>query len=437
MKNELKRLHNLSIPIYVSYMVGVAFTYADNVIIGRYDTEGYAIVTILNTVMYYIIGSIGTFSLAITLLGAKHLEEKDYKRYQSIFNTSSLIGIVISLAFVVAVVLFGESILIHVFSIKSSVLDDAYTFALLLAFCVPLNMMIFSLSSYFKASEQPAILAKSSLVSSITNLFFNYVLVFGKLGFPQLGIVGIAVGSLIALGVNLSIYVFAFLQQSNVSIRIEFKTSEAKRVIKTFAILFMQDLFEFTIFYLLVLSAIAQLGSISAATYGLLNATCLLITMYAFSYGNALMVISRKLNDYKAVTKYTLVCSACFIAAWCGFTILMTLDDVTLSVISDDEQVINNSVRYFLLFSCCQLVVGIATIVRYALNGLGADKFVLKACMFVCPSLGVVIYGLTTIYQIGFSDVLSLVLLTYLALTITFVLKLVKLAKATLACSIG
>lgn len=51
----------------------------------------------------------------------------------------------------------------------------------------------------------------------------------------------------------------------------------------------------------------------------------------------------------------------------------MMLDDVTLSVISDDEHMINNSVKYFLLFSCCQVVIGIATITRYALNGLGAE----------------------------------------------------------------
>ena len=37
-----------------------------------------------------------------------------------------------------------------------------------------------------------------TLIANIVNVFFNYVFIFGKFGFPMLGIIGAAYGTLIS-----------------------------------------------------------------------------------------------------------------------------------------------------------------------------------------------------------------------------------------------
>ena len=42
-------------------------------------------------------------------------------------------------------------------------------------------------------------------VSFFTNIFFNYVFIFGHFGFPRMGIVGAALGTVMARGVEVAL----------------------------------------------------------------------------------------------------------------------------------------------------------------------------------------------------------------------------------------
>jgi MATE family multidrug resistance protein len=54
---------------------------------------------------------------------------------------------------------------------------------------------------------------KITVVANAVNIFANYVLIFGKLGFPRLGIKGAAIGTVFAVGVGAVLFIAVFLSR--------------------------------------------------------------------------------------------------------------------------------------------------------------------------------------------------------------------------------
>ena len=52
--------------------------------------------------------------------------------------------------------------------------------------------------AFFVGTTQTKTLTLNSIVMVLSNVVFNYILIFGKFGFPQLGIAGAAIGSSLA-----------------------------------------------------------------------------------------------------------------------------------------------------------------------------------------------------------------------------------------------
>ena len=73
-----------------------------------------------------------------------------------------------------------------------------------------------SLGSFFNGIGKTRIIMLANIACMVCNVGLNYLLVFGKLGFPQLGIRGAAYGTVISGGVGLLILCFAYFSESNV-----------------------------------------------------------------------------------------------------------------------------------------------------------------------------------------------------------------------------
>lgn len=64
------------------------------------------------------------------------------------------------------------------------------------------------LAAFFSGIGKTKIIMQASFVAMLVNLVFNYLLIFGKCGFPRLGIVGAALGTLLA---SLTVAVILFV----------------------------------------------------------------------------------------------------------------------------------------------------------------------------------------------------------------------------------
>lgn len=57
---------------------------------------------------------------------------------------------------------------------------------------------LLAIRAFFTGTTNTKILTANSLIMVVCNIGFNYLLIFGKAGFPKLGISGAAIGSSLA-----------------------------------------------------------------------------------------------------------------------------------------------------------------------------------------------------------------------------------------------
>jgi len=68
-----------------------------------------------------------------------------------------------------------------------------------------------ALSQYFYGLHRPMVVLVAGLAGNLTNLFFNWVFIFGNLGAPALGVQGAAIATVIGTAVELAIPLAVFL----------------------------------------------------------------------------------------------------------------------------------------------------------------------------------------------------------------------------------
>ena len=163
----------------------------------------------------------------------------------------------------------GEFLFKEMFGLEGNVLKDCLGYFYISSVTVLLNMIIFIFSAYFRNLKNTKISLYSTIVATGVNIVFDYSLVYGKFGFPEVGVKGAAIGSVIGLTVGIVIYIIEICKEGRVSFKVFFKKNIFKNLIILYIPLLGQDLMEGTVFTLILTGIVSRLGVYEIAAYSL------------------------------------------------------------------------------------------------------------------------------------------------------------------------
>ncbi|BAV94236.1 MATE family efflux transporter [Ichthyobacterium seriolicida] len=191
-KNNLK----IAYPIIIGQLGYVILSLTDNLMIGRLGAENLAASSLANGVFLavYVFG-LGVSS-AITPIVAEFDGRGSLKEGAKVFQHSLILNIFLAL-FMISVLLCLVPMLKY-FDQPERVIELTIPYLVILSISI-MPMMIFQTLKQFAeglANTKPAM--NASLVGNLANIIFNYGLIFGNLGMPELGIEGAGYGTLIA-----------------------------------------------------------------------------------------------------------------------------------------------------------------------------------------------------------------------------------------------
>ena len=88
---------------------------------------------------------------------------------------------------------------------KVSIQEIGIQYLKIAGFSYPLALFSISASTLLRATEKVRIPLYAAIGSVLSNIFLNWCLIYGNLGFPALGVRGAAIATVAAAGINLSI----------------------------------------------------------------------------------------------------------------------------------------------------------------------------------------------------------------------------------------
>lgn len=190
---HLRATFALGLPLVGSHIARMAIGVADTVMVGWYGVEELAALVIA-TSFFHILFFLGMgFGIAVMGVIAAAIARGDEVEVRR----ATRMALWLSLGFAVLVLplmLFSRPILLALGQ-APVVADLGQQYLRIAGFGLLPVLCALTLNSYLAAMERPQIVLLITLVGLPMNVFLNWVLIFGNLGAPELGVQGAAIAS--------------------------------------------------------------------------------------------------------------------------------------------------------------------------------------------------------------------------------------------------
>ena len=196
-KSFYKTLITLAIPISLQNLITFAVNFVDNLMIGSLGDNAVSGVYVGNQMQTVVQMFIGGVEGAILILASQYWGKKDTGSIRKVVSIGVKFALGVGIAASLIAVLF-PSVVIGLFTQEAGVIQEGAVYLQIVGF----TYLFFCISQVMIASMRSVETAKIglyiSIIALVVNVSLNYILIFGKLGFPAMGVRGAAVATLIS-----------------------------------------------------------------------------------------------------------------------------------------------------------------------------------------------------------------------------------------------
>jgi putative MATE family efflux protein len=192
-----KTLIRIAVPIAAQHFITSSLNVVDVIMIGQLGETAVAAVGLANQVFFLLILLLFGISSGAAMFTAQFWGKKDTESIHKVLGIGLLLGICSSLLFTLAAVLFPEFIL-SIYSKDPAVIELGSTYLRRVGYSYLFTSITFSFASVLRSTENVKLPMVVSIVALSMNTVLNYLLIFGNFGFPEMGVEGAAVATLIA-----------------------------------------------------------------------------------------------------------------------------------------------------------------------------------------------------------------------------------------------
>ncbi len=201
-----KEIWVIAVPAIVESLFNTFSSIIDSRMISRVGTKAIAAISVTNQPRLFVYCVFFAMNTALSALVAHSVGAKDRRRANGLLVTAMLLTLVASIVLGLLCVAFAEPIM-QVCSGQADTMALSVSYFRILMGATVLNTAFMLINASLRGCGCTKVTMQTNIASTLVHIALNYLIIEGRFGFPQLGVIGAGistvVGWVVALGISL------------------------------------------------------------------------------------------------------------------------------------------------------------------------------------------------------------------------------------------
>lgn len=377
-----KAIFMLSVPMILEMMMESVFAVVDIFFVNRLGADAVSIVGLtesVNTIIYSV--AIG-MSAAATAVISRRIGEKNKEAAALTAVQVIALTILASLILSIPAALFSEDIL-HLMGAEPSAIASGSGYTRIMFSSSAVIMFLFVINGIYRGAGDASIAMRSLWIANICNIILDYLLIFGIGPFPELGIEGAAIATVIGRGIGVTYQLYHLAKGKGVVKIMKHHFNLSKKIIISLIEVASPATVQFLIAsasWVVLAAFVAQSGSDASAGYqtGIRLVLFFILPAWGMSNAAATLVGQNLGAKQTARAEKSVLTTAKYNAVFMGSVSLIFLffshAIIELFTPAINVEQIQYAVLSLRIISAGYIFYGIGMVITMAFNGAGDTR---------------------------------------------------------------
>lgn len=402
-----KLLISMSLPIIASMLVQALYNIVDSIFIGRYDINGLTAVSLAFPFQNLMMAVATGTGVGMNAVLSKFLGEKNYNGANKAAGNGFILAIISALVFAVLSI-FGSNLYFSMQNPNPQIVEYGRQY---LWICGGFSFAIFGQVTFermLQATGKTIYSMFSQASGAIINIILDPILIFGMFGFPEMGVTGAALATVIGQFVAMLIALYfnltrnEYINLSKESMKLD--TNTVKRIysvgIPSILMVAIGSIMTFSINKILTgfdnIKTIygAGAGTIATTVFGVYFKLQSFVFMPVFGLNNGMVPIiaynygARHRDRIIKTLKLSILYATIIMVT--GFTVFQIIPGKLIQLFNDDPSLLSMGIPALRTISYCFIFAGFCIVSGSMFQALGKGKYSLfmsiaRQLLFVLP----------------------------------------------------
>lgn len=206
-------LRKIAVPVTLQSLLGSSFSMADQVMTGQLGSTCVAGIGLAGKFFSVFSVVIAAVASVAGIMMAQYLGKGKERETGRSFYVNLLLALAVAVLFLLACMILPEKIM-SLYSTDAAAIGEAAAYLRILGLSAVPMAVVSMLAALLRCREAAKLPLIASIAAAVCNTVGNYVLIFGKFGFPALGARGAAIATVTAQFANMFLLFFLHIRMA-------------------------------------------------------------------------------------------------------------------------------------------------------------------------------------------------------------------------------